>query len=102
MPFPHAGERDPFKLVQAIRELWQGRSHAVGEFTLSTSTVTTLVSAPNCGAGARVFLCPRTLNAAAALATTYITVANVTQGEFIVTHANNAQSDRTFGFEARG
>ena len=102
MPFPHAGEKEVSRIVQSIRELWQGRSLAVGEVTLAAGAALTVVASPNCGAGARVFLSPRTANAAAALATTYIPVADVDQGTFTIRHANNAQVDKTFGYEARG
>ena len=102
MPFPHLGETEIGRIVQSIRELWQGRSMAVGELTLAAGAALTVVSSPNCGAGARVFLAPRTANAAAALATTYIPVADVVKGAFTVRHANNAQVDKTFGYEVRG
>jgi hypothetical protein len=39
---------------------------------------------------------PMTANAAAALATTYVTQANRLNGSCVITHANNAQTDRTF------
>jgi hypothetical protein len=39
---------------------------------------------------------PMTANAAAALATTYVTQANRRTGSCVITHANNAQTDRTF------
>jgi hypothetical protein len=38
---------------------------------------------------------PMTANAAAALATTYIVPA---KGQFVITHANNAQADKTFRY----
>ena len=70
--------------------------------TKTANAATTTVSAINCGAGNRVFLMPMTANAAAALATTYIQAANVTGGQFVVNHANNAQVDRTFGYVVLG
>jgi hypothetical protein len=102
MSYLHSGENDLRKIVQSIRELWQGRSLAVGEVTLRDGHTTTVVEADNCGAGARVFLAPRTLNAAGALATTYIPVASVVQGAFTIVHANAVSTDRTFGYECRG
>jgi hypothetical protein len=47
-----------------------------------------------------ILLSPTTANAAAALATTYVSA--VTQGSFTLTHANNAQTDKTFGYVALG
>lgn len=97
---PSLSERDPFRIVQAVNELFQGRSNAIGECTLTASATSTVVSAENCGDESQVFLSPKTANAAAALATTYISA--VTNGSFTITHANNAQTDRTFGYVAIG
>ena len=102
MGFLHSGTLNIPEIVQAIRELWQGRSLAGGEFTIAAGATSTTVAAPNCGEGNRILLTPRTANAAAALANVYIPAATVTRGEFVVRHANNAQTDRTFGYECRG
>lgn len=99
---PSLRETDPFRFAQAISELFQGRSNAVGTFTLTANAASTTVAAENCGDESQVFLMPRTANAAAALATTYILAGNVKNGSFIVTHANNAQTDRSFGYVAIG
>ncbi len=58
------------------------------------------MTAINCGAGSQVFLAAKTANAAAALATSYVSA--VANGAFTITHANNAQIDRTFGFACLG
>lgn len=92
-------EQDLLKIVSAIQELTQGRSNATGSFTITASATSTVVAAPNCAAGSVVLISPRTANAAAALATTYMAASN---GSFTVTHANNAQTDRTFGFVCLG
>lgn len=90
------------EIVRAIRELFQGRSHAVGEFTLTALATSTVVTATNCGEGSRIALTPRTANAAGALATTYIPAAAVIAGQFTVTHANTAAVDKTFGYALHG
>jgi hypothetical protein len=97
---PSLRETDPFRLSQAINELFQGRSNAVGTVTLTANQATTVVVADNCGDESQVFLSPKTANAAAALATTYIT--SIGNGTFTITHANNAQTDRTYGYIAIG
>ncbi len=102
MGFLHSGTTSIPEIVQSIREVWQGRGIAGGEFTLTSGAASTTVAAPNCGEGNRVLLTPRTANAAAALANVYIPAATVTRGEFVVHHSNNAQTDRTFGYECRG
>jgi hypothetical protein len=95
-----ANERDLRRVVLAVNELGRGRSNATGEFTLATSATSTTVTAPNCAAGSVVLIAPKTANAAAALSTTFVSAVN--NGSFTVTHASNAQTDRTFGYECRG
>ena len=95
-------EKDPFKLVFAINQLIEGRSDAVGTVTLTANVTTTTVSAPTCGPSSKIFLYPTTANAAGAVATTYIKVADVTARQFIVTHANAVSTDRTFFWVALG
>jgi hypothetical protein len=95
-------EKDLFRIVMAVRQLTEGRSNAVGTLTLAAGATSTGVTAPNCAAGSAVFLFPATADAAAAAATTYVANANVSKGQFIVTHANNAQTDRTFFFVCLG
>ena len=94
------------RIVRAIIELAQGRVNCVGEVTLranqTTTTVTLSVSkaAVNVGGDCQIFLSPKTANAAAAVATTY--VSSITLGQFVLTHANNAQADKSFGWCALG
>lgn len=97
-----SSEREMTRLVSAINQLGQGRSSAVGTLTLTAGATSTTVTAPNCGAGCKVFLMPTTANAAAAVASTYIDPDDVTKEQFIVTHANNSQTDRTFFYVAFG
>lgn len=96
------GERDITQIVRAVRDLYLGRSNAMGEFTLTAGATSTTVEAQNCGEQSVISLTPRTANAAGALATTYITAANTTPGQFIVTHANTGTVDRTFAYSIRG
>lgn len=97
---PSSGETRPFVLAQAIRELFEGRSHAKGQCTLTASATTTVVQATNCGPASEIMLSPRTANAAAALATTYVSA--VAPGQFTLTHASDSQTDRTYGYAIVG
>ena len=83
---------------RAIRELIQGRSNATGSVTLTANQATTAVSRETFSSDAQVFLFPRTANAAAELGAGTLFVSTVANQSFTVTHANNAQTDRTFGF----
>src|SRR5262245_30443504 len=100
-------ERDLFRIVMAVRQLMEGRSNAVGTVTLQAGATSTTVAAPTCGPSSAIFLFPQTANAAAALATTYVAPSstpplNPAPGSFVITHANNAQADRTFWYVALG
>jgi hypothetical protein len=95
-------EKDARKIATAINQLAQGRSNAVGTLTLAANTGTTVVTAKNCGAGSVVLLSPLTAHAAAELAAGALYVSAVANGSFTLAHANNAQTDRTFGFVAIG
>lgn len=95
-------EKDLTKFAFAIQQMAMGRSNAVGSVTLRDGQTTTTVTAPNCGASSKVFLFPATANAAAVVATTYILSANITAGQFIITHASDADTDQTFYWVALG
>jgi hypothetical protein len=99
-------EPDVFAIVGTVNELVDGRSNNVGSVGDNTSikltpgATTTTVNFATVSVGSCILLSPRTANAAAAVPTTYIS--NVFNGSFIITHANNAQVDRTFDFCAVG
>lgn len=85
-------------IARAINRLVAGEMAVVGDVTLTANAASTTVTDQRAGMDRAVLLCPTTANAAAALATTYIDPANVGTGTFVVTHANNAQTDRTFRY----
>jgi len=97
---PTYDDRDGTRLVTAVLQLIRGRSNAVGSVTLTAGATSTTVDFVNCSQDSQVFLSPRTANAAAALATTYIS--SVGNKSFTIAHANAASTDRTFGFAALG
>lgn len=93
-------EQDLTKINRAIQQLEQGRLNTGGSCTLTALAASTVVKAQNCGAGSRVQLTARTANAAAAIATTYVSA--VANGSFTITHASNSQTDKTFFFDCIG
>lgn len=99
---PNPGETDLYRIVQAIRELFAGRSNAVGTVTLTANAASTSVRAINGGAGSCVFLMPTTAHAAAEFGNGTIYVSAVAAGQFTITHANNSQADRTFFWAVLG
>ncbi|HXF55630.1 MAG TPA: hypothetical protein VNK52_16070 [Hyphomicrobiaceae bacterium] len=100
--YPPIGETMLVNIVRAIRNLYEGRSIAMGEFTLAPNATQTVVIAPNVGPQSRIALTPRTASAAAALTSVYIPAANMGQGSFTVEHNSHAATDRTFGFLVQG
>lgn len=100
VPFPN--ETDLRKIVASIRQLAEGRSNAVGAFTLEANEATTTVTSATCGDGSTVLPFPTTANAAAEIGAGTMYIGTVSNGSFVVTHANNAQVDRTFRYVAVG
>ena len=95
-------EKDQRKINTAINELAKGRSNAVGTVTLVPGAASTAVPARNCGAGSVVLLSALTAHAAAEIGNGTIFVSAVRNGSFTLTHASNAQNDRTFGYVCLG
>lgn len=95
-------ETNQRRINTAINQLAQGRSNAVGSATLAASVASTTVKAQNCGSGSVVLLSPLTAHAAAELAAGGCYISAVANGQFTITHANNAQVDRTFGYVCLG
>jgi len=91
-----ANDQDLGKYAFAIKQLAEGASNSSGTVTLTANVATTTVSAPTAAPGRRIMMFPATANAAAIVAATYVAAADVTKGQFIVHHTNNANSDKTF------
>jgi hypothetical protein len=96
---PQLIENDPEwkrKVGAWILEANQGNLNNTGTVTLTANAGSTVVIERRAGEFSFIGLMPTTANAAAALATTYI----ATQGKqtFTITHANNAQVDKTFTY----
>ena len=90
-------ERDLTRIIEIIQQLIEGRSNGAGQVTLRAGQTTTTVTSLVIAADSLPQLTPTTANAAAALATTYISA--VAQGSFTLTHANAATLDRTFNWQ---
>ena len=99
---PRAPEGENFEHWTATRELINGRSNAVGSVTLTANVATTTVTKETIAAGAAVFTEPTTANASAEKAAGTMWISAVAAGSFTITHANNAQTDRTFFYLVNG
>ena len=87
-------------IVETINTLLRGRANNVGEVTLTDSVTTTTVTDTRIKTQMKVYLAPRTANAAAALTNVYIS--SVDDGSFTLTHASAASTDRTFDYVFHG
>lgn len=67
-----------------------------GRFTLLTGTTATAVSDKGATMNCVVLFSPVTANAAAALATTFLD--SSTNGQFLIAHATDVTTDRTFNY----
>ena len=90
----------PERIRTILNEVLRGRMNAVGTVTLTANAATTTIVNNLMAPDMAVFLVPTTANAAAALATTYISTRD--SGSFVLTHANNAQADKTFLYVTLG
>ena len=85
------------KLAQVANRAANGKTNNTGTVTLAASTTTTTVTDSRIGEDTVVLLSPLTANAAAAIGTTYIST--TTAGtSFVLTHASDANVDKTFGY----
>ena len=75
-----------------------GKFNAVGSVTLTAGTTTTTVVDPRINMFSFIQFDPTTAHALAAVPTTYVAQVDRTDGQMIITHTNNSQTDRTFNY----
>ncbi len=89
--------------ARAINSAMRGKINAMYEvggsrtFTLTANAATTTISDERIHVDCALLFVPLTANAAAELygATMYVLTANYDVGQAVITHANNAQADRS-------
>jgi LDH2 family malate/lactate/ureidoglycolate dehydrogenase len=82
------------RVVDVVNRLNQGKANCTGQVTLVANAASTTLIDARISAFSTIVLSPLTADAAAALGTTYISAQQ--SGSAVITHANNAQADRTF------
>ena len=86
---------DPRRLVETINRHNEGKINVVyGPFTLTANAASTTLTDSRISGQSWIGLSPQTSNAAASVATTYVSAQ--VAGSATVDHANNAQTDKTF------
>jgi hypothetical protein len=84
------------RLFRTLEGIMEGRTRNYGTFTLTASVGSTTVSDARFESHQSVVWSPTTANASAEIGAGTIYVSTRNQGSFVITHANNAQVDRTF------
>jgi len=82
----------------AVNQCIRGKTNNSGRLTLNAGVGSTTISTKLCGTTSKVILFPESANAAAELGAGTIYISAYNSGSFVVTHANNAQTDRTYGW----
>ena len=90
------------KLAEAINLVRQGKVTTVGSITLTASQTTTTLTNIAIGPDSFIGFMPTTANAASEIGNGTLYVSARTDGSATITHANNAQNDRTFAYVVLG
>ena len=90
------------KIAVALNGAMQGKTNNTGSVTLTANAGTTTLTEVHgrVGQNTQIFFFPTTANAATEFGagTLYASARSVANNTFTLTHANNAQTDRTFGY----
>ena len=90
----------PRKVATVVNNIMDGKINATGSVTLTANQATTTLTDMRVGPDSVILFMPTTANAAAELATLYVSSRG--QETATLTHANNAQVDRTFAYAVLG
>lgn len=96
----HDGSAWARRVADTVNAMLRGRSNSVGTVTLTAGATSTVVTDNRFQSQMTVILTPTTANAATAIATTYLSSRGV--GTFTLTHANTADTDKTFLYARLG
>lgn len=87
----------------AINEILNGKINSISTVTLTASAASTTVTDFRVSTDSVILFMPTTANASAEIGNGTMYVSTRTAGEsFVITHANNAQNDRTFAYAILG
>ena len=92
------------QMVAWAFRVMKGKTANFGSVTLTASVTSTVVTDAKCTTGSVIVFDPETANALAEYIAggMYVTTAGRVNGSFTITHANNAQTDRTFRYVITG
>lgn len=90
------------QIVERVNAVIQGRSNAVGTFTCTVSQATTTVTDSRVATDSTITMTATHANSAAEVGNGTIYISTVSNGSFVVTHANSATTDRDFMYSIQG
>jgi hypothetical protein len=99
------GGGSPREVAEVVNKALRGKINSTGVVTLATGAATTTVNNALVGALSVILLMPQTAHAAAELqnGTIYIKPSDIVEGvSFKITHANDANADKTFAYVILG
>lgn len=99
MSFPGLSRNPtPEQASQVVSRINRGKFNATVDVTLTANAASTTIADARLANTSALVLDPMTAQAATELAagTVYVLAANRSNGSCVITHANNAQTDRTF------
>lgn len=89
-------------IADVVNGIMEGKINATGTVTLTANSATTTISDRRIGPNSIIVPMATTANAAAELAANGWHVSSRGKETATVTHANNSQTDRTFGYAVLG
>ena len=96
-PLDYHGEREHRRLIAlALGRHSHGKTNNVIDATLTENTTTTTITDARIGATTALLFMPKTANAAAIVDTVYVADSGRVNGSAVVTHANDANTDKDF------
>tara|TARA_R110000868_G_scaffold104343_1_gene287373 strand:+ start:3711 stop:4064 length:354 start_codon:yes stop_codon:yes gene_type:complete len=92
------------QMVAWAYRVMNGKTANIGSVTLTASAASTVVTDTKCTTGSVIVFDSETANAMAEYIAggMYVATAGRVNGSFTITHANNAQTDRTFRYIITG
>lgn len=90
------------RVAEVANSAIRGKVNTAGQLTLTASSATTTLTNAHIGGNSEIFFTARTANAAAEIGAGTMYVSAVGDGTATITHANNSQTDRTFGYVIMG
>lgn len=99
-PKQHQDQKTWTRLIaESVVGIMNGKTNNVGTFTLTANQATSTITDKRLGEDSVILWVPMTANAAAEIGAGGMYVSTITAGtSFVITHANNAQTDRDFRY----